>query len=360
MRVVQEIDPLHDPRWPELLGRHPAASIFHTPGWLKALKHTYGYQPAVLTTSGPDTKLTNGLVFCRVQSWITGRRLVSLPFSDFCEPLLETIGGRSPWTAPGPLTRPTLESLLDGFASLTQAEHCKYAELRPVSPLELDPPAFQATQSFHHHKLDLRPGAAELYRHFHKDCIQRKIRRAEREGLLVTAEKHLEALTRFYGLLLLTRRRHGVPPQPLAWFTNLLDCLGDSVTIRLASKGDQPIAGILTIQHGGTLYYKYGASDARFHNLGAMPLLFWQAIQDAISRGLEVFDLGRSDCGNEGLADFKERLGATRSSLTYWRSPAQQPVSSEAWKLRLMHHACAHIPDRCLTMLGALLYRHIG
>jgi hypothetical protein len=30
------------------------------------------------------------LVFCRVRSWLTGRRSISLPFSDHCEPLVES------------------------------------------------------------------------------------------------------------------------------------------------------------------------------------------------------------------------------------------------------------------------------
>jgi hypothetical protein len=47
---VYEIDPLLDPRWPEFLQRNPRASIFHTVGWLDALKRTYGYEPVAYTT----------------------------------------------------------------------------------------------------------------------------------------------------------------------------------------------------------------------------------------------------------------------------------------------------------------------
>jgi hypothetical protein len=34
-------DPLQDPRWAELVGRHPHASVFHTTGWLEALRRSY-------------------------------------------------------------------------------------------------------------------------------------------------------------------------------------------------------------------------------------------------------------------------------------------------------------------------------
>ena len=76
------LDPLCDPRWSEFIERHPDASIFHSAGWLEALRRTYGYEPLVVTTSGRNEPLLNGIVLCRVRSWATGDRLVSLPFSD--------------------------------------------------------------------------------------------------------------------------------------------------------------------------------------------------------------------------------------------------------------------------------------
>ena len=129
-------------------------------------------------------------------------------------------------------------------------------------------------------------------------------------------------LSSFYGLLRLTRRRHGLPPQPLAWFRNLVACLGDGLTIHVASKDGVPIAGILTLSFKKTMVYKYGGSDARHHSLGGMPFLFWRAIQEAKARGIEELDLGRSDLDQPGLIAFKDHLGATRTTLTYYTSPA--------------------------------------
>src|SRR5215213_3756819 len=86
---VYHLNPLQDPRWPGLVERHPLGSVFHTSQWLHALQRTYGYEPVVFTTTRPGAELRNGVVFCAVRSWLTGRRLVSLPFSDQCEPLVE-------------------------------------------------------------------------------------------------------------------------------------------------------------------------------------------------------------------------------------------------------------------------------
>ena len=91
--------------------------------------------------------------------------------------------------------------------------------------------------------------------------MQRKIKRAEREGLTYEEGQSDSLLAKFYQLLLFTRRRHGLPPQPVAWFRNLITCLGDKVKIRVASKDGCPVASMLTLRHKQVLVYKYGCSD---------------------------------------------------------------------------------------------------
>src|SRR5262245_3997897 len=85
---VYELDPLADPRWCAFAQRHERSSVFHSPAWLNALRKTYRYRPVAFTTEPPGCDLRSAIVFCHVRSWLTGRRLVSLPFSDHCEPLV--------------------------------------------------------------------------------------------------------------------------------------------------------------------------------------------------------------------------------------------------------------------------------
>jgi len=140
---------------------------------------------------------------------------------------------------------------------------------------------------FNFHMLDLRPDLDSLYRGLHKSCVRRKIQRAEQENLGYEEGRAESILAKFYRLLLLTRRRHQLPPQPVGWFRNLLHCLGDRASIHMVSKDGQPIASILTLLYKHTLVYKYGCSDSRFHSLGGMPLLFWKAIQEGKRLGPE-------------------------------------------------------------------------
>ena len=87
--TVHRLNPLEDGRWDRFVQKHPRSSVFHTSAWLEALRRSYGYHPVVIATSAPGQELEDGMVFCRVDSWLTGRRLVSLPFSDHCEPLVD-------------------------------------------------------------------------------------------------------------------------------------------------------------------------------------------------------------------------------------------------------------------------------
>ena len=135
------VDPIGDPRWAALVNSHPRASVFHTQNWLRALRDVYGYESVVVTTCSPSERLTNGVVFCRVKSWLTGHRLVSLPFSDHCEPLIDN--------------RDELDAILLQMTRQIEAGEWRYVEIRPITC----EPSFHAELSrfdtYHLHRLDL-------------------------------------------------------------------------------------------------------------------------------------------------------------------------------------------------------------
>jgi CelD/BcsL family acetyltransferase involved in cellulose biosynthesis len=341
-----ELDPLRDPRWATLVESHPRSSIFHSPNWLRALREVYGYQPAVVTTCPPRVPLTNGLVFCRVNSWLTGRRLVSQPFSDHCEPLIDQSD--------------ELDEMLFHMKRHVDGDTWKYIEIRPVSCEPSGRTELVRGATYRLHRLDLRPTAQELFRTFHKDCVQRKIRRAEREDLQYEEGTSPDLLQKFYRLLVMTRRRQYLPPQPLNWFRGLIAAFGDQLKIRVASKNGVAVASILTILHKKTMVYKYGCSNPAFNNLGGTALLFWRAIQEAKGHGLEELEMGRSDMDNLGLIAFKEHWGASGTLIRYWTYPHMGRGLPSFWKKKFARRIISNAPGLALETVGNLLYRHIG
>ncbi len=286
-----------------------------------------------------------------MKSWITGRRLVSLPFSDHCALLADTSSEQ--------------EELLKHVCDRVSRDGYTHAEIRPKSAGEsvaLAAANLEITETFCLQTLSLDAPADVLFQNLHKDCIQRKIRRAQKEHLRYESGRTEPLLRTFYQLLMRTRRRQLLPPQPLKWFRNLVKSMGEDLTIRMVSKDHCPVAAMLTLSHKTTLTFKYGCSDERFQNLGGTPFLFWRAIQEAKDRGLRELDLGRSAIDHAGLIQFKDRLGAVQTMLPYWRSPSGKAAAPARlwWQIPMTKGIMSWIPEPVLIALAGFLYRHIG
>ena len=158
--------------------------------------------------SPPGSPLENGLVLCEVRSRLTGNRLVSIPFSDHCEPLINDLE--------------ELELFVENLAERIEKSGWKYFELRPILHTPNDKTNLGISQNYYFHRLDLRPSEQTLFKTFHKDSVQRKIRRAEREGLRYEEGTSEAFLQHFYKLMITTRRRQGLPPNLSAGFAVLL------------------------------------------------------------------------------------------------------------------------------------------
>jgi lipid II:glycine glycyltransferase (peptidoglycan interpeptide bridge formation enzyme) len=345
---VTRIDPLSDPRWQRFVDRHPQAGIFHTSSWLEALHRTYGYDAVAYAVIGEDQEVISGIPFCRISSLITGRRMVSLPFSDHCQPLIDD-GDH-------------LRLLLSTIDADVAHDNMKFFELRP---LELDysqlgPASLAKNHEAVIHRLNLSRSRDEIMKGLNKSNVLRKLRN-ERADLRMEEGRAQSLLDQFYSLLLLTRRKHRLPPQPRSWFTNLIDCMRERLTIRVLFKDDTPIASTMTLSFKQVVTYKYSCSDPEFNPLAGTVRLIWRIIQDAMDAGASELDLGRSNFDTPGLITFKDHWGAVRAPLSYFRYPAR--LNNRSTNSAVAHAArrlLSMAPDHVLSAVGGLLYRHVG
>jgi hypothetical protein len=347
---LYRIDPLVDIRWDEFIKRHPDSTVFHTPGWLHALQLTYGYQPLVYTTSTPSQELSDGIVFCEVNSWLTGKRAISVPFADHCQPLVDY--------------PEKIDILLNGLSECRERQGWKYIEVRPLESTSWalkGTRGFLKSEEYCFHKLDLKQPLPLIYRQCHQSSFQAKVRKAKRVGLCYEVGTSEALLSQFYDLFVMTRRRHFAPPQPIEWFQNLLKCLGDKINIRVASQNGRPIASIITTSWNNTMIYKYGCSNPQYMNLGGTPLLLWKAIEEAKSLGLEHLDLGRSECSNIGLITFKGHMGAISTIISYYKYPfINRTCQHDRYRRRMIQVIIERAPDNVFILAGRLLYKHIA
>ena len=142
--VVQRVNPLADPDWDSVMATCPGAGFFHGTSWLRVLQATYGFTPGFFLSSRPG-KSPVVLPMMEVNSWLTGRRGVGLPFTDECAPLCADAA--------------VFASLFNHAVSLARQRGWKYLECRGGRPLLGDVPA---STSFFGHSLDLRANNAKF------------------------------------------------------------------------------------------------------------------------------------------------------------------------------------------------------
>jgi hypothetical protein len=299
MRVV---DPLHEPAWDHVAALHRDAGCFHTSAWARVLHQTYKHRPFYLHVSCGG-RLAALVPLMEVRSPFTGRRGVCLPFSDACEPLIfdpDVVG-----------------PVRDELIRLAQQCRWKHLEIRGGKSLALSPNPFT---KFYGHTLDLRSGIKELVTRF-ASPVRRAIRKAERSNVTAVVVRSRAAINDFYHLHIQTRRRHGLPPQPMSFFLSIYEHIRNRGLgfIVLAQHELRPIAAAIFFRFGKNALYKYGASDKTFQELRANNLVMWQGIQFLARNGAEKLHLGRTEQENEGLRRFKLSWNTQEETIDYFR-----------------------------------------
>lgn len=337
------VDPLSDPRWDAWVAEQRDAAVFHTSAWARVLVETYGFAPHYARDGAHGTLLP----LVEVDSWITGRRGISLPFSDLCPPI-------------GPQA-PTLDAGF--FARLTahaRNRRWKYLELRGAAPTA---EGVQSALSYYTHELDLSVGEPALFGQFHQ-AVRRAIRKAEKSELTTEIVTTPGAIEEYFRLHELTRRRHGLPPQPIKFFQAiqrhvLARGLGFAVLVR---RHGRVIAGVIFFHMGTGAMFKFGASDERFQEYRPTNLVLWTAIKHCISLGVHHLHFGRNALCHESLRRFKQSWGTVESQVHYTKFVCATStfVPSHSLLDGWQNHVFRRLPLPVSRMIGRYLYRHIA
>jgi hypothetical protein len=341
-RQTQILDPLTIPDWDALIARHSAATVFHSQGWARTLNATYGHRPCYLgIKEGQAFKAL--LPLMEVDSWLTGRRGVSLPFTDCCAPLAlpdDQVG------------------MFRTAVRMGEERGWRHLEFRG---LPLEPFGFPPSLSFLGHSLDLTRGEADLFNGF-ESSVRRAIRKAEKMGVKVSIGAELEHVRVYYHLHCRTRQRHGLPPQPFRFFQNLQRHLlatgrGFVVTAR---HHDQPIAAAVFLHSGLNAIYKFGASDFAHQQLRASNLVMWRGIQVCRQRHCRSLHFGRTGMRNEGLRRFKLGFGPEEHRMDYLRFDLRRrmPAAMRDRSETLFNRVFRLMPVGPARWVGAWLYPH--
>lgn len=341
---VEQLDPLVETTWDNLVTTRNDHSIFHRSAWARVLTEAYGHQPYYLRVSveGAEAAL---VPLMEVHSCLTGRRGVSLPFSDFTGPLWSDLRQAS--------------SVYQALAKFSSEREWKHLEIRGGAAPPIGAKPFQ---TYHTHQLDLRQGLESIGKRL-ESSVRNDIRKAERSGIEVTVNRSPQAMEDYYTLHSRTRRRHGLPPQPIAFFNaitrNLIEQnLGEIV---LAKLGGNPVAGAVFLHSGGQVIYKFGASDTEHWRLRPNHYVMWNAIQHFVSKGFREIHFGRTPQIDHGLSRFKRSWGCASGLLPYFRRSCRGATWEHSNHPHLERHPMIFrfFPIRLNQFAGRLIYPHL-
>ncbi|HVA40544.1 MAG TPA: GNAT family N-acetyltransferase [Candidatus Binataceae bacterium] len=320
--TIRPLDQALD-QWNELIQASGNATLFHTPAWAQVLRRAYGFRVLAATIERRG-KVLAGCLLARTRNPFE-RRFVGLPFSDSCPPL--------------GIDEDATAALMRGLA----------AEPRLGGNLEIRgiraPAPWQTIDYFEQWSIDLARPFAEIQRAADRN-FRRQVKHAAAAAFKIETGDSAAMLSRFYAIQLETRRRLGVPPQPLRFFSRVRETFAQEahgLEVWLASSAGRDQAVVVLLRDGPRLYAKWSARTAE-NAAGASHLLFSAILEHHAGKAASL-DLGRTDSRNRGLTRFKAEMGATPAPLPYSYFP------------RTPRSASAEDPDRSTGALARIWRR---
>lgn len=340
--LIEDVDPVHDDRWAEMVLQR-RTDVFHSPRWLSILRNVYGFEirSRVLSVDG---RLTAGMVYAIVEDAF-GRRLISLPFSDFCDPLVvdahewallseELLAPQVPFTV-----KTLFDRLAEDDARLGHS----------------------GTVAWHRCDVSREPDA--IWAGFHSGA-RRAVRKSEASGVSVRKAETVRDMREFFELHLRTRKmKYGLLAQPWTFFEAIWNDFLEPGhgELLLAESDGRPVAGVVFLRWKETLYYKFNASDVGTLDLRPNDALMWEGIQRAHHHGDSWVDFGVSDLDQPGLIRYKEKYATESGTVRTLRRILEAEPAAASGKSVLPTITGLltdpSVPDDITERAGEQLYR---
>lgn len=346
MSIDYEIlNPLNDPEWDARLTPFAGRSSFYSRGWAMVLHEAYGYEPHYFAFK-KEGVLCGILPMMEIRSALTGVRGVSLPFSDFCPPLLDSDID----------TDFVLAVLFDH----SRKQGWKEVEFRGG---ELPIQVVEPSGWYYRHRLTI-PESDDAFCTQLKHSTRSNIRKAQKSGLTVVRGHSEELMDEFVRMNVLTRKRHGLPPQPRSFFRKVHEHIiaTKQGSIFVVRNGEESLSSLLCFECGETAFLKYAATRGSSLELRPNNILIWEIVRLYREEGLRILDFGRTDPNNEGLRRFKRGWGLEESVISYFRCDPERrrSVTRHIYSSDLLNKVFRLLPSPVLRLIGRMLYRHIG
>jgi hypothetical protein len=164
----------------------------------------------------------------------------------------------------------------------------------------------------------------------------RNIRKAQRLGISVFATQSDEAIEFLHKTHDKGIRGIGGLPKSLEFFRSIPQILpGNAWNIYLAEFEGQYIAALLLFYNNRTVEYFTPCAVDQFRSFQALPLLIFEAMSEAMSRGYAQWNWGGTWLSQDGVYAFKKKWGTTDIPYNYFTRLHSESVLSAGREMLL-------------------------
>ena len=319
---------------------------FHRPAWIKAVERGTGNRAHMLAVVASSGQIAGLLPLTHMKSRLFGEALVSSGFA---------VDG-------GILASDSAISL--ALASAAEG----FARDRGVASVELrggSSPGEGWTIHEGSHLGFVRPIAAddegELL------AVPRKHRAELRKALAnpalrveVGRDDHL--VRAHYDVYAQSVRNLGTPVFPRRLFREVLAAFGEDADILIVYEDDRPISGVLTLYHQGRVMPFWGGGVAEARRLRSNELMYYRLMGHGRTRGMRLFDFGRSKTGS-GQAAWKKSFGFDPVPLAYhsWSATGERrDINPNSAQYQRRVEMWKKLPLPIANLIGPLISRGLG
>lgn len=342
IRRLQTDDAVAAARWDRFVLAHPEATFFHRAGWQGILEGVFGHATHYLLAE-QGAEIVGVLPLAQVKSLLFGHSLVSLPFAVYAGVVAQSEE-----------VAQALETEADRLGRQLGAQHL---ELRQLSRRHEGWPRQDLYVTFR--KTLLPDDEANM------QAIPRKQRAMVRKGIKngLTAAFD-DGVDRFFDLFAGNVHRHGTPALPKRYFAELRQVFGADCSVMTVTSADgKPLSSVLSFYFRDEILPFYAGDAVAARDLAANDFKYWELMRHAVSRGIKIFDYGRSKV-DTGPYAFKKNWGFEPQALHYEyrlykrdQVPANNPSNP---KYKLMIEAWRRLPLPVANWLGPHIVRSLG
>jgi CelD/BcsL family acetyltransferase involved in cellulose biosynthesis len=356
MGKVIAIDPVKDSRWDAFVQNHPFGWVCHLSGWKQVLEKSFpqmkGHYFVLLDDT--NTRIKAGIPVFAVNSWLTGKRLVSIPFATFCDPLISN--------------NDEMSILLGAAKDLAEKIGAAYIEVRTKASSEIIESNAQLgkIEKFKQHSLFLNGDPESLMKSFHNTSVRQKVRKASRTNLKVRITNEARDIETFYKLYSNTRKFNGLPALPFFFIQSIFrEFLPEKrVVLLMAELEAKLIAAMVLYKYKDRVSAEFLGWDRRSIKFQPSVFIYWEAIKMAQEEGYRVFDFGRTDGRNQSLMDFKGHWGTEVTGLPnyYYQINGSKLTEKidKSFANSLARKVFRSVPNIFYLPLGNFCYRHMS